>query len=327
MKKTRIIHVILILLFVILNYQCEREWVNPYDSQTEATIGIYGIGIETLSPDSVRISWDNNLEGVILDKKTNDDPWITEYAVIRDALSFIDTKLDVKTNTYTYRLYAFAGLNRSAPETVVYDFACGYDSVSDPRDGTVYSTIQINKQCWFKENLSYLPEVFPPTDVSAGVSRYYVYGYQGANTNEAIATENYNSYGALYNWQASIHACPESLGWEASTPFDWYALINLSGGYGVAGSVLKEVGSLHWKPSNTIATNFFDFTALPGGMLKADSGFVNKNTWGYFLGSRAEPQFPNLNEGDVFGMKAENGAIQKSEIYLENAYSIRCIKR
>ncbi|MBR5982331.1 MAG: hypothetical protein IK025_01235 [Bacteroidales bacterium] len=92
----------------------------------------------------------------------------------------------------------------------------------DERDGNVYCTITYGDQVWMKENLRYLPQVQPPTNTSAEGIRYYVYGYNGTDVNEAMATENYQKYGALYNYNAAMTACPA--GWHLPSDTEWTLL-------------------------------------------------------------------------------------------------------
>ena len=92
----------------------------------------------------------------------------------------------------------------------------------DERDGNVYCTITYGDQVWMKENLRYLPQVTSPSNTAAYNPRYYVYGYDGSNVNEAKATENYEKYGALYNWEAAMTACPA--GWHLPSDTEWTLL-------------------------------------------------------------------------------------------------------
>ena len=92
----------------------------------------------------------------------------------------------------------------------------------DERDGNVYCTITYGDQVWMKENLRYLPQVQPPSSTSATSPRYYVYGYNGNNVNEALATENYQKYGTLYNYNAAMAACPA--GWHLPSDTEWTLL-------------------------------------------------------------------------------------------------------
>jgi len=135
----------------------------------------------------------------------------------------------------------------------------------DSRDGNEYNWVQIGDQVWMAENLAYLPSVNMVADGSedAAGSYYYVYGYDGTNVADAKATDNYATYGVLYNWTAAMNACPD--GWHLPSDAEWTELTDYLGGTSVAGGKLKETGTTHWASPNTGATNETGFTALPGG--------------------------------------------------------------
>ena len=86
-------------------------------------------------------------------------------------------------------------------------------------DGKVYKVVQIGNQCWMAENLAYLPSVSPPTEGSLIDPYSYVYGYEGTDINEAKTTTNYQTYGVLYNWPATLEACPS--GWHLPSDAEW----------------------------------------------------------------------------------------------------------
>ncbi len=133
----------------------------------------------------------------------------------------------------------------------------------DARDGNAYKTVKIGNQIWLAENLKYLPSVVGPSTGSERTPYYYVYGYDGTNVADAKATDNYATYGVLYNWTAAMDACPD--GWHLPSDAEWTELTDYLGGTSVAGGKLKETGTTHWNTPNTGATNETGFTALPGG--------------------------------------------------------------
>src|SRR5690554_851751 len=147
------------------------------------------------------------------------------------------------------------------------------EAFTDPRDGNVYKIITIGDQVWMAENLAYLPSVNMVADGSedAAGSYYYVYGYDGTNVADAKATDNYATYGVLYNWTAAMNACPA--GWHLPSDAEWTELTDYLGGESIAGGKLKETGTTHWNSPNTGATNETGFTALPGGARYNDGEF------------------------------------------------------
>ncbi|GET20339.1 uncharacterized protein (TIGR02145 family) [Prolixibacter denitrificans] len=148
---------------------------------------------------------------------------------------------------------------------------------TDPRDGKVYKTIKIGDQIWMAENLAYLPSV-NSLILSGTKPYYYVNGYWGTNTADAKATDNYKTYGVLYNWPAAKTASPE--GWHLPSDAEWTQLANylIDNGYGVYKDIYIAkalAATTSWWGSRINATIGYDlssnnssgFTALPGGGL------------------------------------------------------------
>jgi uncharacterized protein (TIGR02145 family) len=172
------------------------------------------------------------------------------------------------STTYYWKIVASDNHNNFT-ESPIWSFITGQQEwqcggiLLDSRDAQSYNTIQIGTQCWMKENVSYLPSVYPPSSGSQTIHYYYVYGYEGSNVTEAKATSNYQTYGVLYNWPSAITACPE--GWHLPSDSEWDVLINYLGGSNVAGGAMKEIGTAHWQSPNSGASNSSGFTGLPGG--------------------------------------------------------------
>ena len=108
-------------------------------------------------------------------------------------------------------------------------------TIVDERDGNQYRFVKIGNLYWCTENLRYLPEV--SEDESEDEPRYYVYGYEGDDVDEAKNTNKYSQYGALYNWPAAMEACPP--GTRLPTDEEWKELVSHYGGDTVAGNILK----------------------------------------------------------------------------------------
>ena len=121
----------------------------------------------------------------------------------------------------------------------------------DSRDGNEYNWVQIGDQIWMAENLKYLPSVVGSGTGSETTPYYYVYGYNGTNVADAKATDNYATYGVLYNWTAAMDGeassttnpsgiqgvCPA--GWHLPSDAEWTELTDYLGGTSVAGGKLK----------------------------------------------------------------------------------------
>ena len=153
----------------------------------------------------------------------------------------------------------------------------------DSRDGNEYNWVQIGDQIWMAENLKYLPSVVGSGTGSETTPYYYVYGYNGTNVAAAKATDNYATYGVLYNWTAACNSCPA--GWHLPSDAEWTELTDYLGGTSVAGGKLKETGTTHWASPNTGATNETGFTALPGGFRFSIGNFDVIGDNGYWWSS------------------------------------------
>ena len=203
---------------------------------------------------------------------------------------------------YYVRAYATNSYGTSYGESVDFktDF-CGA-SFTDARDGTLYGTVQIGDQCWLKEDLKYLPEVYPASSASYTEARYHVYGYDGTDITEAVDTDNYHNYGVLYNWHAAMNGeesssanpsgvqgvCPA--GWHLPSDAEWTQMLNyLMNEYNLTNNWLDENGvgnklkscrqiasplggecntdeHPRWEQHSThYGTDEFGFSALPGG--------------------------------------------------------------
>ena len=95
--------------------------------------------------------------------------------------------------------------------------------------------------------------IFTSSVGSDDVPYYYVYGYDGTNVSEAKSSENYDVYGALYNWEASKISCPN--GWHLPSDEEWMELetglgmneadLNKSGVVRESGKIGKKLKALY----------------------------------------------------------------------------------
>ena len=192
---------------------------------------------------------------------------------------------------------------------------CG-SSIS--HEGYEYSTVQIGDQCWFSENCRYLPEVSPPNEESNTDPYYYVYDYQGADVVEAKATENYETYGVLYNWPAVLTEgiCPS--GWHIPSGVELYFLLDFLGGVSVAGNAMKSTSG--WT-NNGNGTNSSGFNGLPGGKVFTDSFddlSFQASWWTYSSYSSSLSENFYLNYNLDYAFTGTN--------YKENGFSARCVR-
>lgn len=312
-QTNRVLIVTILLILSIISSNCEREWTNPLDDASEFEWSIQYLLTQPYSANQVLLLWDVSnpkVDSFLLDKQINDEPWIEKYASIPpDARTFIDDSINTVANDYSYRIYAKLGNRFSDKKSVKYSFACGYDSIIDKRDGNRYSTVLIGNQCWMGENLKFLPNVSPPDSIESQSGQYFVYDYFNSNTTEARQTNNYQTYGVLYNWTAAKYACPE--GWELP---GWYYLIQEAGGDN-AGKALKEPDTTHWQYPND-ATGNLGFNALPGGQLHHSGQFMLLGyEAGFWNGSMAE--FVLYNNRDNVESLQNPGNV---------ALSVRCVR-
>ena len=192
------------------------------------------------------------------------------------------------------------------------------DTFTDSRDGKVYKTVTIAAQTWMAENLAYLPSVVGLGTESYTTPNFYVYDYEGSNVSAAKATDNYNTYGVLYNWPAALTACPE--GWHLPTDIEWTTLTNYLGGEAVAGGKLKETGFSHWKEPNIGATNTSNFTAIPGGC--RTTNFFDLSYGGYYWSSSV-----NYTHGAWYVCLSNSSMnISLANGTTDVGYSVRCVK-
>ena len=104
--------------------------------------------------------------------------------------------------------------------------------------GHDYATVEIGGQCWFAENLRFLPTINAPSDRSNDTPKYYIWQYDGANLEEGLNTLEYLERGALYNQPAAIDGCPT--GWHLPYKEEMDALSAFAGGDAIAGMALKS---------------------------------------------------------------------------------------
>ena len=153
-------------------------------------------------------------------------------------------------------------------------------------DGIVYKTVTIGTQVWMAENLKTTrlndgTAIALVTDDSAWDSLTT----PGRCWNYNDSTSNKKTYGALYNWYVVNSGKLAPAGWHVPTDSEWSIIITYAGGDSMAAGKLKEVGTMHWFPPNTGATNEFGFSALPGGYRDGYGIFIGPGNYGYWWSS------------------------------------------
>ena len=193
-------------------------------------------------------------------------------------------------------------------------------------DGYTYSVVEIGDQCWFAENLrstvyadgTTIPEVTDNTEW-AGLS-------SGARCDFDNNSSNVASYGRLYNWYAvnsGSGLCPS--GWYVPTDAEWTDLevfITSQGFDGTEGTALKSTTG--WS-NNGNGTDYFGFSALPGGQRHHYYGYFYDSVYsGYWWSSSySVPSGGNAWYRELY----HNGpGISRSVINPRAGFSVRCLR-
>lgn len=242
---------------------------------------------------------------------------------------------DITINGY------LVGLSSSGQTTTIN---CG-SPFTDSRDGNIYNTVLIGSQCWMAENLAFLPSVSYSSSGSTSTPFYYVTDVETTDVNYAKSTNNYKTYGVLYNWPAAMDGevssnnvpsgvqgvCPD--GWHLPSDEEWKLLegevdsqynypdaewVNTGYRGTDAGGNLKETGTTHWSYPNEGASNISGFSAVPGGY--RHTNFFNYNLDAYFWTSteNSNPWIRNLNYNH-----SDVNRVTKGKDY---GASVRCVK-
>ncbi|MBP6978229.1 MAG: FISUMP domain-containing protein [Bacteroidales bacterium] len=207
-------------------------------------------------------------------------------------------------------------------------------------EGQTYPTVQIGGQCWFRENLNVGTMINSDAggqlQINNGIKEKYCYD----NT-----VVNCDIYGGLYEWNEAMQyvtaegaqgICP--VGWHIPSDGEWkvlegtvdsqYAIGDPEwdkiGGRGFdAGGKLKEVGTTHWLPPNTGATNSSGFTGLPGGCRDNLSGsFDDLGDYSYIWSSSQNTTYNAWSRclGYI------TAVVYRGDSNKEYAFSVRCLK-
>jgi uncharacterized protein (TIGR02145 family) len=157
--------------------------------------------------------------------------------------------------------------------------------------------------------------VSPPGDLSTKYARFYVYGYDGTDTTEAVGTVKYRDYGALYNWTALKTACPS--GWHAPTWLEWNQLAVFLG----SGAGKKMKSSTGWSNHGN-GTNSSGFNAWPAGEVGTDGTFIGEGVTAYFWTTT----YASYLQPWVTGLKSDSDELSDIRGSEKMGCSIRCIR-
>ncbi len=214
----------------------------------------------------------------------------------------------MKTHVFLFTIFLFAVLISGAQIT---DY-----------DGNVYDTVAIGTQTWLVQNLksahyndgTVIEEVSNDAQwsaMSSGACCWY-------DNNQAL----YSDYGKLYNWFAvnTAKLCPA--GWKVPSNEEWNTLADFLGGASVAGGKLKEIGTTHWLPPNTGATNESGFTALPGGIRGIGAAFYDIQKFGILWSSTSI----STDYATVRFLGYMDASVISNNYPKTDGFSVRCLK-
>ncbi|MDG2311122.1 MAG: FISUMP domain-containing protein, partial [Flavobacteriales bacterium] len=216
-------------------------------------LGVCGGGCEGDGDEDGICDSEDDCVGVLDECGVCNGPGPTEIVIESITFEYDSVFLPLEDDWYVYEI--------STDTTFSYTCAPYFGDCGDlvSHDGYDYSTVLIGDQCWFSENCRYLPVVSPSSSSSTTAPYYYVYGYEGSTVSEAKSTENYETYGVLYNWPAVMTEgiCPS--GWHVPSDEEWQTMeISL-------GMSESEASSSSWRGSPV------------GDYIKSTSGWNDNN--------------------------------------------------
>jgi uncharacterized protein (TIGR02145 family) len=197
------------------------------------------------------------------------------------------------------------------------------------------------------ENLAYLPEVNPDSSISIVDKRFYVYGYKDTDVQAAKSTENYQKFGVLYNWPATVNnvsgsnsvpsgvkgICPS--GWHVPSDAEWMVLektLGMSEADLVKDSrAIRQSGNVDEKLKSTVGWGDDDifigqsgFDALPGGFIMLNSQALNQT--GYFWTST--PFITPITDKVIMSrlLSSVAGIYRATGMGKSVGQSVRCVK-
>lgn len=347
---------------------CQLSYSDPYffssmvtmDSKTGMSVRcvkqvvtiINGIKVSNIFMDKATINGqiipgnDSILTKGIKIKSLNDSIWNTIY-LINDSISEIINGLDTGM-TYEYFIFAFT--NNDSTYSSIFQFQTlgfkpcnGFPTIIDPRDNTIYNTLQVGKRCWIRENLRYLPIVHHPDSISSQESRYYVYGFYQNSVDSARIDSLYIKFGTLYNYKSIKNACPN--GWHLPQNNEWDTLKNqliklgynynqqftgnkiaksLSGSNSISNGGMWANSQNIGAPGNTDYPNlrnttFFNF--LPSGYY-IDNYFRGKDSVsGYWIGN-----IPTDSNYKAINLYYDCDSIKRITTTPQSGWYARCVK-
>jgi len=218
------------------------------------------------------VCWSTNPSPTIYDSRTSD---ATGTGSFTSALTVL-----FSSTTYYVRAYATNSVGTAYGNEQTLTTTKAQDI-----DGNLYSSVKIGTQTWMGENLKTTKyrtgeSISKPTTATNWSNATY-----GAWCDYNSDAANGTKYGHLYNWYAvSDNRNIALLGWHVATDAEWTTLTTYLD-ENVAGSKLKETGTLNWAAPNTDATNQSGFMAIPCGTRYSNGTFDGVGNYGYWWSS------------------------------------------
>lgn len=207
----------------------------------------------------------------------------------------------------------------------------------DVRDNRNYKWVKIGEQVWMAENLAFLPEITNPKDGLIEPDTYTVYDYIGTDIAGAKQTENYKTFGVLYNWNSAYDACPA--GWHLPSSDEWnllagYVVTVFGGSYDTRGfwlnigETLKSKGTIvtgdglwKYKYETITGQDLFGFNGVPGGRLSGTT-FSSKGEMGIWWSADEDVK----NASKAVALNYATKMFYFSAYDRKNGLSIRCVR-
>jgi uncharacterized protein (TIGR02145 family) len=186
-------------------------------------------------------------------------------------------------------------------------FVCG-NSLSDPRDGKLYPTIQIGTQCWLAGNLNYgtmIPGAISQRDNC--IPEKYCFNDITGNCAQGTVNYQWDELMAYDETLSTQGLCPP--GWHVPAEAEWNTLFAVYINNGFAASPLKYTG-------------YSGFNALLTGTLHMNRTADWPDFATFFWSST--PYGPT--KAWAHGMNEVDPSVSLYPAVRSNAYSVRCLK-
>jgi len=321
-----VIRIFLILLIIVLYSQCKREKL-PH---------VYTGKVLVFSQAAYCYGWVFNNDETDVEEygfvwSNRDDSEIqNDKAAFKNGTDYFETTIPGLLPNTTYSLKAYATNSEGTSYSEEKEITTTQIGIfTDSRDDRTYKWVEIGKQIWMAENLSYIPYV-NPFALDTGI---FVYNFDGSSVETAKKTEEFKKYGCLYTWEISLHICPD--GWHLPSDDEWQELektigmpSSQIGQYGWHGTnednLLK---STYWSEAYGKNNNTTSFSALPAGYHHRESEAGIRYIYFHGLGNSTYFWSSTIHNFPLMiGLGSYYNAINRTGASENYGCSIRCLK-